>query len=104
MSIFFVLVVTQIYGVGVDTTVSLAGLSRPIVISPGAFFGYLLGVEMLIALLTMAPAAKTAERVGLKPAVAVGFAVYATFPVLLIHGPAALAPTLPFSAATSGSS
>jgi hypothetical protein len=64
----------------------------------------LLGVEMLIALLTVAPAAKTAEGVGLKPVVAVGFAVYATFPVLLIHGPAALAPTLPFSAATSGSS
>ena len=95
--VFFVLVVTQIYGVGVDTTVSLAGVSRDVAFSPGAFFGYLLGVEMLVALLTMAPAAKAAERVGLKPVVAVGFAVYATFPVLLIYGPSVLAPTLPFS-------
>jgi MFS family permease len=85
--VFFVLVVTQFYEVGVQTTLSLGGLSYPLNLSPEAFFGYLLGVEMLVALVTMAPAAKAAERVGLKPVVALGFAVYALFPVVLIGGP-----------------
>jgi MFS family permease len=86
--VFFVLVVTQFLSVGVDTTVALGGFSYDLSLSPQAFFGYLLGVEMLIALLIMAPAAKLAERVGLKPIVALGFAVYAIFPVVLIEAPA----------------
>jgi len=86
--VFFVLVVTRTYGVGLETTVSLAGLSYAVDLSPAAFFGYLLGVEMLVALLVMAPAARVAERVGLKPVVALGFAVYAVFPVVLIYAPA----------------
>ncbi|SFS11856.1 Major Facilitator Superfamily protein [Halomicrobium zhouii] len=86
--VFFVLVVTQYLQVGLETTVSVAGFSQTIDLSPAAFFGYLLGVEMLIALLVMAPAAKAAERVGLKPVVALGFAVYAIFPVVLINAPA----------------
>jgi len=86
--VFFVLVITQIYEVGLETTVSLAGVSYAIDLSPAAFFGYLLGVEMLIALLVMTPAAKAAERVGLKPVVALGFAVYAVFPIVLINAPA----------------
>ena len=85
--VFFVLVVTRIYAVGFETTVSVAGLSYAVDLAPAAFFGYLLGVEMLVALLVMAPAAKAAERVGLKPVVAVGFAVYAIFPVVLINVP-----------------
>ncbi|MDQ2054711.1 MFS transporter [Halobellus sp. H-GB7] len=85
--VFFVLVITRIYQVGFATTVSLAGFSYAIDLSPEAFFGYLLGVEMLVALLVMAPAAKAAERVGLKPVVALGFAVYALFPVVLINAP-----------------
>ncbi|WP_233255084.1 MFS transporter [Halopenitus persicus] len=93
--VFFVLVVTRFYGVGFETTVSLAGVSRGIDLSPAAFFGYLLGVEMLVALLSMIPAAKAAERVGLKPVVALGFAVYALFPVVLIGGPAVLGPVVP---------
>ena len=93
--VFFVLVITQFYEVGFETTVSLAGFSSAITLSPEAFFGYLLGVEMLIALLSMVPAAKVAEQVGLKPVVAVGFAVYALFPVVLIGGPAVLEPVLP---------
>ncbi|SDY34877.1 Major Facilitator Superfamily protein [Halopenitus persicus] len=93
--VFFVLVITRFYGVGFETSVSLAGVSRSIDLSPAAFFGYLLGVEMLVALLSMIPAAKAAERVGLKPVVALGFAVYALFPIVLIGGPAALAPTVP---------
>ena len=93
--VFFVLVITQLYQVGFETTISLAGLSYAVDLSPEAFFGYLLGVEMLIALLSMAPAAKLAERIGLKPVVAVGFAVYALFPVVLIGGPAVLAPIVP---------
>ena len=93
--VFFVLVITQFYEVGFETTVSLAGFSSPIDLSPPAFFGALLGVEMLVALLSMIPAAKAAERVGLKPVVAVGFAVYALFPVVLIGGPAVLAPAIP---------
>jgi MFS family permease len=85
--VFFVLVVTQILQVGLDTTVAAGGFAYDISLSPAAFFGYLLGVEMLVALLIMAPAAKLAERVGLKPIVAVGFAVYAIFPVVLINTP-----------------
>jgi MFS family permease len=84
---FFVLVVTRLYEVGLRTTVSVAGVSYAVDLSPQAFFGYLLGVEMLVALLVMAPAAKAAERVGLKPVVALGFAVYAVFPVVLIGAP-----------------
>jgi MFS family permease len=93
--VFFVLVITQFYQVGFETTVSLAGFSHAVDLSPAGFFGYLLGVEMLIALVSMAPAAKAAERVGLKPVVALGFAVYALFPVVLIGGPEVLAPVMP---------
>ena len=93
--VFFVLVITQFYRVGFETTVSLASFSYAIALSPEAFFGYLLGIEMLIALVSMAPAAKLAERVGLKPVVAVGFAVYALFPVVLIGGPEVLDPVMP---------
>jgi len=97
--VFFVLVVTQFYEAGFQTAVSLAGTTYAVDLSPEAFFGYLLGVEMLIALLVMAPAAKAAEYVGLKPVVAVGFAVYAVFPTVLIGGPAALSPVLTTSGA-----
>lgn len=96
--VFFVLVVTRFLEVGLQTTLSLGGWSYRLALSPEAFFGYLLGVEMLIALLVMAPAAKAAEYVGLKPVVALGFAVYAIFPVLLINAPAsALAMILVFA-------
>jgi MFS family permease len=92
--VFFVLVVTQFYEVGFDATVGLGGAAYTVDLSPAAFFGYLLGVEMLVALATMAPAAKLAERVGLKPIVALGFLVYGTFPIVLIYGPDLLAPAL----------
>jgi len=92
--VFFVLVVTRFYEVGFDATVAVAGISYAVDLSPEAFFGYLLGVEMVVALLIMAPAAKVAERVGLKPVVALGFAVYALFPVVLIGGPAVVSPLL----------
>lgn len=82
--IFFILVVTQLMGIGV--AVPLPGMD-PISLSPPAFFGVLLAVEMTVALATMAPTAKLAERVGLKPVVALGFSVYAVFPVLYIHAP-----------------
>ncbi|APX00145.1 MFS transporter [Halobiforma lacisalsi AJ5] len=85
--VFFVLVVTQFLEVGLETTIAVGGFSYAVDLSPAAFFGYLLGVEMFIALLIMAPAAKAAEYVGLKPVVAVGFAVYAIFPVVLINTP-----------------
>ena len=96
--VFFVLVVTQLFQVGLDTTVALGGFAYDIDLSPQAFFGYLLGVEMLVALLIMVPASKLAERVGLKPVVAVGFAVYAVFPVVLIYAPALAGSALPLSA------
>jgi MFS family permease len=96
--VFFVLVVTQLFEVGLDATVAFGGFSRGVDLSPQAFFGYLLGVEMLVALLIMVPASKLAERVGLKPVVAVGFAVYALFPVVLISAPALAGPALPLSA------
>ncbi|ESS10529.1 MAG: hypothetical protein A07HR60_02544 [uncultured archaeon A07HR60] len=98
--VFFVLVVTQLAGVGLNTTVSAAGTSYTIALSPQAYFGYLLGLEMVVALLVMAPAARLAERVGLKPVVAAGFAVYAIFPVVLITAPetaAAMALVFAFS-------
>jgi predicted MFS family arabinose efflux permease len=40
-----------------------------------------------VALVSMLPVSRLAERVGLKPVVTAGFAVYATFPVLLINAP-----------------
>jgi MFS family permease len=79
--VFFVIVVTEFLEVSV--TLPLVGR-----LSPDAFFGVLLAVEMAVALLTMVPVAKLAERVGLKPVVALGFAVYAVFPVLLVSAPA----------------
>ncbi|PSQ29567.1 MFS transporter [Halobacteriales archaeon QS_9_67_15] len=91
---FFILVVTRFYEIGLETTVALGGFSYAVALSPQAFFGYLLGVEMLVALLTMIPAAKVAERVGLKPVVALGFAVYGVFPVVLIYAPEVLTPAL----------
>ena len=92
--VFFVLVITQVYEVGFRATVGVADLSYAVDLSPAVFFGYLLGVEMTVALLTMAPAARAAEHVGLKPVVALGFAVYALFPVVLVEGPAVLSPFL----------
>ncbi|EMA72177.1 MFS transporter [Halorubrum distributum] len=93
--VFFVLVVTQFFEVGLDATVALGGFAYDVNLSPQAFFGYLLGVEMLVALLIMVPASKLAERVGLKPVVAVGFAVYAVFPVVLIYAPTLAGSALP---------
>ena len=78
--VFFVIVVTEFLQVGIDL-----GTVR---LDPDTFFGVLLGVEMLIALVSMPVAAKLAESVGLKPVVGFGFSVYAIFPVLLIFAPA----------------
>ena len=78
--VFFVLVVTQLREVGVS--------ALGITLSPPVFFGVLLAIEMVVALVSMPPAARLAEVVGLTPVVALGFAVYATFPVLLILAPA----------------
>ncbi|MEF8799641.1 MAG: MFS transporter [Halolamina sp.] len=77
--VFFVVVVTQYLSVGFDGF----GIS----LSPAAFFGVLLGVEMVIAILTKAPVSKLAEYTGLKPVVGFGFVVYAVFPVMLINAP-----------------
>ncbi|RDZ62054.1 MFS transporter [Haloferax sp. Atlit-12N] len=78
--VFFVIVVTEFLQVGFTGF----GVS----LRPDAFFGVLLGVEMVVALLTKLPVSKLAERTGLKPVVGLGFAVYAVFPVLLIFAPA----------------
>lgn len=43
---------------------------------------------MAVALASMVPVARLARRVGLKPVVALGFAVYAVFPALLVTAPA----------------
>jgi MFS family permease len=79
--VFFVIVVTEFLAVSV--TLPVVGY-----LSPDALFGVLLAVEMVVALASMVPVARLADRVGLKPVVAVGFAVYAIFPVLLINAPA----------------
>jgi MFS family permease len=78
--VFFVIVVTDFLAVGLDLGV--------LVLEPAVFFGVLLAVEMVVALVSMPVAARLAESVGLKPVVALGFSVYAIFPVLLIFAPA----------------
>ena len=82
--VFFVIVVTRFLEVGLSLSLPAVGTLE---LSPQSYFGILLGLEMLVALLVMVPAAKIAERVGLKPVVALGFAVYAIFPILLISAP-----------------
>jgi Major Facilitator Superfamily. len=82
--VFFVIVVTEFLAVGLRLPAGLGGRS----IAPDPFFGLLLGVEMLVALAAMLPMAAVADRLGYKPVVALGFAVYAVFPVLLISAPA----------------
>ncbi|WP_254839053.1 MFS transporter [Natronomonas marina] len=79
--VFFVIVVTEFLAVGV--TLPVVGR-----LSPESYFGVLLAVEMLVALAVMVPVSRLSRRVGLKPVVAVGFAVYAVFPVLLVNAPA----------------
>ncbi|PCR91581.1 MFS transporter [Natrinema ejinorense] len=83
--VFFVLVVTRVLEVGLSVSVPAVGT---VSLSPQSYFGVLLGIEMVVALLTMIPVAKAAERIGLKPVVALGFVVYAVFPILLINAPA----------------
>ena len=83
--VFFILVITQIMGIGLTVTVPGWGT---IALSPAAFFGVLIAIEMFVALVTMAPVAKLAEYTGLKPVVGAGFVVYAIFPILLIFAPA----------------
>ncbi|MFB6068707.1 MAG: MFS transporter [Halobacterium sp.] len=78
--VFFVVVVTRYLEVG------FRGFG--VTLEPPAFFGVLLSVEMAVAILTKVPVSKLAERTGLKPVVALGFLVYATFPVLLVTAPA----------------
>ena len=82
--VFFILVITQLRDIGLTLTLPVWGTVN---LSPAAFFGVLIAIEMLVALLTMAPVAKLAEYTGLKPIVSLGFSVYAIFPVLLIFGP-----------------
>jgi hypothetical protein len=77
---FFVLVVTDLREVGFSL--------GPVALSPDAYFGVLLAVEMAVALATMVPAAALTHRVGLKPVVAAGFLVYAAFPAVLVSAPA----------------
>ncbi|MDS0475783.1 MFS transporter [Natrinema sp. 1APR25-10V2] len=83
--VFFVIVVTRFLEVGLTLSLPAVGT---VALSPQSYFGILLGIEMVVALLTMVPVAKAAERVGLKPVVGLGFAVYAIFPILLINAPA----------------
>lgn len=77
--VFFVLVITRYHEVGW----TIGGLS----LGPASFFGFLLGVEMTVALISMIPASRLADHYGQKPVVALGFTVYAIFPVLLIYAP-----------------
>ncbi len=76
---FVVLVITDIW----QLEATLFGLT----LNPAAFFGILLAIEMVVALVSMYPVARLAERTGLKPVVAIGFVVYAVFPIVLISAP-----------------
>ena len=82
--IFFILVITEFFEIGLTLSLPVLGT---VSLSPPAFFALLLAVEMIIALVTMAPTARLAEVVGLKPVVTLGFVVYAVFPVLFIYAP-----------------
>ena len=91
--VFFVIVVTEFLAVGARVPVVGA-------LSPDAYFGVLLAIEMFVALVIMVPVSRLSRRIGLKPVVALGFAVYAVFPVALIYAPpnaAALALLFAFS-------
>jgi MFS family permease len=79
--VFFIIVVTELYEVG--ATVPVVDWT----LSPDAYFGVLLGVEMAVALAVMVPAARVADTYGLKPVVGAGFLVYAVFPFALIYIP-----------------
>lgn len=76
---FVVLVITDVW----ELQATLFGVS----LDPAALFGVFLAVEMVVALLSMYPVSVLAERTGLKPVVALGFLVYATFPIVLIAAP-----------------
>jgi MFS family permease len=78
--VFFVIVVTEFLAVG--ATLPVVGR-----LPPDAYFGVLLAIEMLVAVAIMLPVSRLSRRIGLKPVVALGFAVYAVFPVLLINAP-----------------
>ncbi|MFC4439394.1 MULTISPECIES: MFS transporter [Natrialbaceae] len=97
--VFFVIVVTRFLEVGFSLSLPAVGALE---LTPQSYFGILLGLEMLVALLIMVPAAKVAERIGLKPVVALGFAVYAIFPILLINAPPENAAVLALLFAFSG--
>ncbi|MBX0293359.1 MFS transporter [Haloarcula nitratireducens] len=77
--VFFVIVVTEFLSVG------FSGFG--VTLRPDAFFGVLLGVEMVVAIVSMLPVSKLTEAFGLKPAVALGFSVYALFPLALVYAP-----------------
>ena len=78
--VFVIILVVDERAVGLE----LGGVA----LAPEVFFGVLLAVEMLVALVSMPLAAGIAERVGLKPVVGFGFSVYAIFPALLVFAPA----------------
>jgi MFS family permease len=78
--VFFVIVVTELRAV--DATLPVVGT-----LNPDAYFGVLLAIEMAVALVTMVPVARLTRAVGLKPVVALGFAVYAVFPLALVVAP-----------------
>ncbi|GGL55631.1 MFS transporter [Halocalculus aciditolerans] len=78
--VFVVLVVTDYLDVGFAAV--------GVTLSPESFFGVLLAVEMAVALASMLPVSRLADGLGLKPVVALGFAVYGVFPVLLVFAPA----------------
>jgi hypothetical protein len=76
---FVILVITDIW----KLRATLLGIT----LDPAALFGVFLAVEMIVALLSMYPVSRLAEWTGLKPVVAIGFVVYATFPIVLISAP-----------------
>ncbi len=77
--VFFIIVVTEVM------EIRFTGLGLNL--NPDAFFGLLIVVEMSIALLTMLPVSRLAEKVGLRKVVAFSFIVYSLFPILLINSP-----------------
>lgn len=85
--VFLVLVVTRWLVVGLET-IAIGPWSWTVDLAPATFVGLLFGLEMGVAIAVMIPAAAIADRIGYKPVVASGFAVYGLIPLALTVAPA----------------
>lgn len=77
--VFLIIVIAEYHGIGL----SLGPLELP----PEAFFGILVGIELLVGLGSVLFGHRVVERLGPKPAVLIGGLAAAAFPVALVLSP-----------------